>query len=100
MSVTSERPSPKAFHRGTPGPSARQAPQFLRGGPFLSESQVAELLGVSHDMVRKQRLAGAIGHQRIGRRVVYSQAHIEAFLRDTEQGPTTNHPLEFRRERS
>ncbi len=69
---------------------------FLRGGPYFTEREVADLLRISDETLRRLRLAGKIGFQRIGRRVVYSQAHVDQFIRDTEEGPGRA-PVPFRR---
>lgn len=60
-------------------------PAFLRGGPFFSEQEVAEQLHISQDHLKHLRQAGKIAHKRFGRRVLYSQEHVDAFLEESER---------------
>ncbi len=52
---------------------------------LFSEREAATLLGISYAMLRILRARKAIGHIRVGYRVLYDPAHIEAFKRSHER---------------
>lgn len=51
---------------------------------LMNEKQVAAQLGVSRITVLRLRKSRAIGHFKIGGRVLYSQNHINAYLESVE----------------
>jgi hypothetical protein len=52
---------------------------------LLSEQEAATTLGISYAMLRILRARKAINHLRVGRRVLYTPAHLENFVRSCEQ---------------
>lgn len=64
--------------------SARKAPE-----PLYEPQQAAELIGRTRRQLDRIKAAGAIGHVRIGRRVLYRQSHIDTYLaqRDRSAAP-------------
>jgi excisionase family DNA binding protein len=56
---------------------------------LLSEQEAARRCGVSRITLLRARKAGRIRFYRIGTRVLFSQAQIDAFLASVEQGKET-----------
>lgn len=54
-------------------------------GTNYSETQAAKRIGVSRITLLRARKRGEIGFYRVGSRVIYSEAHIRAFLDDAER---------------
>jgi excisionase family DNA binding protein len=46
----------------------------------FTEIQFAQLVGLSLSTVRKLRASGLVPHTRIGKRVLYTQSDVNAFL--------------------
>jgi excisionase family DNA binding protein len=64
-------------------PESATAP--LIGEPLLSETEAARFLGISKMTVRRKRIAGQIGHFRVGHRILYSkEKHLISFLTKCE----------------
>lgn len=55
-----------------------------RAGNF-NEREAAQRIGVSRITLLRARKRGEIGFYRVGSRVIYSEAHIRAFLDDAER---------------
>ena len=51
----------------------------------LTADQVAELLGVSRDLVYERTARGEIPHRRLGRRVLYSRTRILQWLEEGDE---------------
>lgn len=47
--------------------------------------RAAAALGVSTSLLRKQVMAGRIMHNKLGRSVRFTRAHLDAYLAETEQ---------------
>ncbi len=52
-----------------------------------TENQFAQLVGLSLSTVRKLRADGRVPHARIGKRILYTQSDVEAFLAAHRQAP-------------
>lgn len=59
----------------------------LRFPRFLTESQVAEVLGVSVDTVARMRKRGAIPFRMIGRRVKFTEDDVLAYIDGSRVAP-------------
>jgi excisionase family DNA binding protein len=55
----------------------------------FTETQFAQLLGLSLSTVRKLRSQGRVPHSRIGKRVLYTQSDVEAFLAAHRRTPVS-----------
>jgi excisionase family DNA binding protein len=51
----------------------------------VTERDAARLVGVSAMTLLRARRAGLIGYYRVGRRVLYSEAHLRDYLQSVER---------------